>query len=114
MATDTEHQVSPVPVLCCLCSIPSWNRDRCAVDQFERVVDMKVLKLRSQETVTGKKEFIVMGTTSVCGEGVQCKGRVSHTHWCVVVPHPYPLQGCIQKGRSISYNLTHLVICFEY
>lgn len=48
---------------------------------------MKVMKLRSQETVTGKKEFIVMGTTYVCGEGIQCKGKVTdHTHY----PHPPP------------------------
>lgn len=46
------------------------------LDRFERVVDMKVMKLRSQETMTGRKEFIVMGATSVCGEDVLCKGRV--------------------------------------
>ena len=40
------------------------------------MVEMKVMKLRSQETVTGKKEFIVVGSTFVCGEGVQCKGKV--------------------------------------
>ncbi len=51
------------------------------LDRFERVVTMKVMKLRSQETMTGRKEFIVMGTTTVCGEAVQSKGRVrSHTH----------------------------------
>ena len=37
---------------------------------------MKVMQLRSQETMSGKKEFIVMGATSVCGEDSQCKGRV--------------------------------------
>lgn len=50
---------------------------RCAMDRFERVVSMKVMKLRSQETMTGRKEFIVMGTTSVCGESIQCKGKVN-------------------------------------
>ena len=38
---------------------------------------MKVMQLRSQETASGRKEYIVIGTTSVCGEEVQCKGRVS-------------------------------------
>ena len=37
---------------------------------------MKVMQLRSQETASGRKEYIVMGTTSVCGEEVQCKGKV--------------------------------------
>lgn len=35
------------------------------------------MKLRSQETMTGRKEFIIMGTTFVCGEGIQCKGKVT-------------------------------------
>lgn len=54
------------------------------MERFERVVSMKVLKLRSQETVTGKKEFVLVGTSFVCGEGIQCKGKVTtptyHTH----------------------------------
>ena len=37
---------------------------------------MKVMQLRSQETASGRKEYIVIGTTSVCGEEVQCKGKV--------------------------------------
>ena len=46
------------------------------MSRFERVVSMKVMQLRSQETASGRKEYIVIGTTSVCGEEVQCKGRV--------------------------------------
>lgn len=45
--------------------------------RFDRVVSMKVMQLRSQETASGRKEYIVIGTTSVCGEEVQCKGKVS-------------------------------------
>ena len=37
---------------------------------------MKVMQLRSQETVSGRKEFIVVGATSVAGEDAQCKGKV--------------------------------------
>ena len=46
------------------------------MSRFDRVVSMKVMQLRSQETASGRKEYIVIGTTSVCGEEVQCKGRV--------------------------------------
>ncbi len=54
--------------------------NRYPLGRFEHVVSMKVMKLRSQETITGRKEFIVVGTTSVCGEDIQCKGKVNHTH----------------------------------
>ena len=37
---------------------------------------MKVLRLRSQETLSGRKEFIVLGATTVCGEDVTCRGKV--------------------------------------
>ena len=46
------------------------------MDRFEHVVAMNVLALRSQETMSGRKEFIVIGSTSVCGEDIQCKGKV--------------------------------------
>ena len=49
---------------------------RVEMDRFEHVVSMKVLALRSQETMAGRKEYIVVGTTTVCGEDVQCKGKV--------------------------------------
>lgn len=57
---------------------------RYPLERFERVVSMKVMKLRSQETMTGRKEFIVMGTTFVCGESVQCKGKVSYSLYDLV------------------------------
>ena len=59
-------------------SFPLWVY-RYELDRFERVVCMKVIKLRSQETMTGRKEFIVIGSTSVCGEDTQCKGKVCTT-----------------------------------
>ena len=46
------------------------------MSRFDRVVSMKVMQLRSQETASGRKDYIVIGTTSVGGEEVQCKGRV--------------------------------------
>ena len=37
---------------------------------------MKVMLLRSQETMSGRKEYIVMGTTSVCSEETASTGKV--------------------------------------
>ena len=60
-----------------------YDMCRVEMDRFEHVVSMKVLALRSQETMSGRKEFIVIGSTTVCGEDIQCKGKVRrapHTH----------------------------------
>ncbi len=46
------------------------------MDHYERVVTCKVMRLRSQETLSGRKEYIVVGTTIVTGEEFQCKGKV--------------------------------------
>ena len=40
---------------------------------------MKVMRLRSQETASGLKEYIVVGVASVCGEDYSCKGKVVST-----------------------------------
>lgn len=40
---------------------------------------MKNITLKSEETVSGMKGFIVVGTTYVYGEDLPCKGRVSYT-----------------------------------
>ena len=37
---------------------------------------MKVMLLRSQETMSGRKEYIVMGTTMVCSEETSSIGKV--------------------------------------
>lgn len=68
------------------------SRFRFDMARFDRVVSMKVMQLRSQETASGRKEYIVMGTTSVCGEEVQCKGKV-----CVLREKVHILSG---KGSS--------------
>ena len=41
-----------------------------------QVTDMKVMRLRSQETLSGRKEFIVVGTMATFGEEVSTKGKV--------------------------------------
>ncbi len=45
---------------------------RHSMDRYERVVTCKVMRLRSQETLSGRKEYIVVGTR----EEFQCKGKV--------------------------------------
>ena len=47
------------------------------MDSYERVVSCKVMRLRSQETLSGRKEYIVVGSTIVTGEEFQCKGKVT-------------------------------------
>ena len=46
------------------------------MDSFDRVTAMQVMQLRSQETLSGRKEFIVVGTTATYGEDISTKGRV--------------------------------------
>ena len=40
------------------------------------MVTMKVMNLRSQETITGRKPFIVIGSATAHGEELVSKGRV--------------------------------------
>ena len=54
----------------------SSSPSRQSLERYDRVTAMKVMQLRSQETVSGRKEFIVVGATSVTGEDAQCKGKV--------------------------------------
>ena len=46
------------------------------MEPFCHVTSMKVMSLRSQETLSGRKEFIVLGTTTIHGEDMNTKGRV--------------------------------------
>ena len=53
------------------------NTCRYPLEPYEHVTDMKVMLLRSLETMSGRKEYIVMGTSTVCSEEVGSKGKVS-------------------------------------
>ena len=45
-------------------------------DDFEHVTCMKVVSLRSAETVSGKKHFVVVSTCDLKTEEVSSKGKV--------------------------------------
>ena len=49
---------------------------RYEMEAHYQVTDMKVMRLRSQETLSGRKEFIVVGTMATFGEEVSTKGKV--------------------------------------
>ncbi len=57
----------------------SFHMCRVDMERFEHVVCMKVLPLRSQETMSGRKEMIVIGSSTVYGEDIQSKGKVRDT-----------------------------------
>lgn len=46
------------------------------MEPHDHVTAMKVMRLRSQETLSGRKEFIVVGTTATFGEEINAKGKV--------------------------------------
>lgn len=57
--------MSHMPIIC-----------RHEFEEFEHVVTMKVMNLRSQETVTGRKAFIVIGSSTAHGEELVSRGKV--------------------------------------
>jgi len=64
-----------------LYSPTSWEsvpNTKYSLERYHHVTCMKVMQLRSQETISGRKEFIVVGATSVTGEDAPCKGKVHH------------------------------------
>ncbi len=47
------------------------------MDTYNHVTSMKVMSLRSQETLSGRKEFIVVSCMVPHGEDFSTKGNVS-------------------------------------
>lgn len=74
-----------------LYSPQSWEavpHTKFGLEHLDRVTSMKVLRLRSQETLSGRKEFIVVGATTVCGEDVTCRGKILIFDVIEVIPEP--------------------------
>ena len=63
-----------------------WCEHRYTLEANDHVTVMKVMLLRSQETMSGRKEYIVAGATLVCGEDTPSIGKVSMQNRYVHVP----------------------------
>ncbi|XP_044171683.1 cleavage and polyadenylation specificity factor subunit 1-like [Acropora muricata] len=74
-----------------LISPVSWEiipSTRIEMEDWEHVTTCKNLLLSSQETHTGHKGFICVGTTHVYGEDITCRGRILIFDIIEVVPEP--------------------------
>uniref|UniRef100_A0A8C3UBU7 Cleavage and polyadenylation specificity factor subunit 1 n=1 Tax=Catharus ustulatus TaxID=91951 RepID=A0A8C3UBU7_CATUS len=62
-----------------LISPVSWEaipNTRIALEEWEHVTCMKTVSLRSEETVSGLKGYVAVGTCLMQGEEVTCRGRI--------------------------------------
>ena len=59
-----------------------------ALKQYEVVTSCATVKLNSEEHISGKKEYIILGTTFVCSEDVSTRGRILILDVLDVVPEP--------------------------
>lgn len=62
---------------------PSSPACRIDLEEWEHVTCMKTVSLKSEETVSGLKGYIAVGTCLMQGEEVTCRGRVSRATGCV-------------------------------
>ncbi len=67
---------------------------RHSLDRYERIVTCKVMRLRSQETLSGRKDYVVVGSTIITGEEFQCKGKVNE----------YMGRGLYWRGRGLYWR----------
>lgn len=66
-------------------AIPNTQID---LEEWEHVTCMKSVALKSQETVSGLKGYIAIGTCLMQGEEVTCRGRILILDVIEVVPEP--------------------------
>lgn len=59
------------------------------LEDWEHVTTMKNLELRSQETHTGRKGFVCLGTTLLIGEEFASRGRVSSFYGQLILTDEY-------------------------
>ncbi|XP_076157774.1 cleavage and polyadenylation specificity factor subunit 1 [Alosa pseudoharengus] len=74
-----------------LISPVSWEaipNTRIDLEEWEHVTCMKTVALKSQETVSGLKGYVALGTCLIQGEEVTCRGRILILDVIEVVPEP--------------------------
>ncbi|KAG7458164.1 hypothetical protein MATL_G00235230 [Megalops atlanticus] len=74
-----------------LISPVSWEaipNTRIDLEEWEHVTCMKTVALKSQETVSGLKGYVAVGTCLMQGEEVTCRGRILILDVIEVVPEP--------------------------
>ncbi|XP_069771192.1 cleavage and polyadenylation specificity factor subunit 1 isoform X2 [Narcine bancroftii] len=74
-----------------LISPVSWEaipNTRIEMEDWEHVTCMKTVSLKSEETVSGLKGYIAVGTCLTQGEEVTCRGRILILDVIEVVPEP--------------------------
>nr|XP_016853430.1 PREDICTED: cleavage and polyadenylation specificity factor subunit 1 [Anolis carolinensis] len=64
-----------------------WT-SRIDLEEWEHVTCMKTVSLKSEETVSGLKGYIAVGTCLMQGEEVTCRGRILIMDIIEVVPEP--------------------------
>lgn len=74
-----------------LISPVSWEtipNTRIELEEWEHVTCMKTVSLKSEETVSGLKGYVALGTCLMQGEEVTCRGRILIMDIIEVVPEP--------------------------
>ncbi|KAM8811110.1 LOW QUALITY PROTEIN: cleavage and polyadenylation specificity factor subunit 1 [Eudromia elegans] len=74
-----------------LISPVSWEtipNTRIDLEEWEHITCMKTVSLKSEETVSGLKGYIAIGTCLMQGEEVTCRGRILIMDIIEVVPEP--------------------------
>ncbi|XP_062865337.1 cleavage and polyadenylation specificity factor subunit 1 [Trichomycterus rosablanca] len=74
-----------------LISPVSWEaipNTRIDLEEWEHVTSMKTVALKSEETVSGLKGYVAVGTCLMQGEEVTCRGRILILDVIEVVPEP--------------------------
>ncbi|XP_071959341.1 cleavage and polyadenylation specificity factor subunit 1-like [Antedon mediterranea] len=69
----------------------SWEpipNTKIQLEEYEHVTCLKAVSLNCEGTVSGKKDYIVMTSTFVYNEDIQCRGRIFIYDIIEVVPEP--------------------------